>query len=204
VIVELNATAFVQAQPGGEITFNVLDGLARITSGGETRTAVAGTQITVPLNESLQPAGVPLAPEPINPSDLQSLPVELLSNPVVIPAPRSADSRVPVSGRWRFSWGVETLTCPDGTLVPFESTGALSTISVEDDGTALFWDAGEYIRRSPGIYIRAFIDGEGNLHQDTLTVTALDRIEGEKVVDFAAAVCSLDVPFRLQLVTTSE
>lgn len=200
VIVELNATAFIQAQPDGELTINVLDGSAQITSDGETRTAVAGTQISVPLNADLGAAGAPNAPTAFNEADLQSLPTELLSRQVEIPAPLNLGEGVPASGLWRFAWGVESLTCPDGDAVTFESEGVFSRISVEDGGQALLWDVGRYNRASIGTYTRAFVDGEGNLHQDTLTVTGLDRIVGEKEVDFAAKVCTLNVPFQLQLV----
>jgi hypothetical protein len=200
VVIELNATAFVQAQPNGDITVNVLDGLAQVTSNGETRTAVAGTQISVPIDAELAASDVPDDPVPFDANDVQSLPIQLLPNQVEIPAPLNLGAGVPLEGNWRFSWGVNSLTCPDGTVVPFESVGGLSAISIEDEGESLIWN-GQYTRSSAGVYMRVFVDGEGNLHQDTLNVVAIDRISGEKVVDFADIVCTLTVPFQLQLVS---
>jgi hypothetical protein len=119
---------------------------------------------------------------------------------VEIPAPFNLGAGVPLEGNWRFSWGVNSLICPDGTVVPFESVGGLCSISIGDEGESLIWD-GHYTRSSAGVYTRVFVDGEGNLHQDTLNVVAIDRISGEKVVDFADIVCTLTVPFQLQLVS---
>jgi hypothetical protein len=202
VIVELSATAFVQADAGGNLTFNVLDGLAQVTADGDTRTAIAGTQISVPINEELRAAGVPESPRPYQTDQLQSLPADLLRHEFVLADPLALQEGIPAEGRWRFAWGVEELTCPDGSIVPFESTGQPSQIRIEDEGDTLIWaEMGAYIRSQAGVYTRAFIDLDGNLHQDTLTVIALDRIMGEKIVDFAATDCTLTVPFRLQLVS---
>jgi hypothetical protein len=202
VIVELSATAFVQADAGGNLTLNVLDGLAQVTADGDTRTAIAGTQINVPINEELGAAGVPESPQPYQSDQLQSLPVDLLRREFELADPLNLQEGIPAEGRWRFTWGVEQLTCPDGSVVPFESTGQPSQIRVEDEGGTLIWaEMGTYIRGEAAVYTRAFIDLDGNLHQDTLTVVALDRINGEKIVDFAATDCTLTVPFQLQLVS---
>jgi hypothetical protein len=101
---------------------------------------------------------------------------------------------------WSFAWGSDSLECPDGTQVPFESAGVPSEIRVEDE--ALLWDAIRYTQVTPGVYTGSFVDGGGNLHQDTLQVLAPDRIAGEKVLDLASPVCTLNVTFTLQLVSS--
>lgn len=196
VIIELNATAFVQANAEGNIVVNVIEGTADITANGESQTAIAGTQVQVPLDESLNAVGVPSEPQPFDPDDLQALPTELLPREVEIPDPLVTEG-VPNAGNWRFSWGVSELTCPDGTVVPFESSGALSVIQIADGGATIVW-GGAYKRQSDGVYTRSYVDVNGNLYQDTLNVVSPTSIVGESVIDFAATICTLNVPFSLE------
>ena len=200
VVVELTDTAFVQAQADGSITVNVLDGAASVTANGQTRTAVRGTSVSVPLDASLSAAGEPDAPKPIDPDDLQSLPTTLLENSVTIPEPVGTIPGAPIPGSWLFTWGVNSLTCPDGSEVTFASGGTPGRISVANDGSSITWSDVTYTRAGTGAYSASFVDANGNLHQDTLTVQSLDRISGQKVVDYATTVCTLEVPFSLRLV----
>lgn len=203
VIIELDATAFVQAQPNGELSIDVLEGTVTITANGETRTAVAGTQITVPLDNELGVAGVPNDPQPLDPADLQGLPIDLLDTPVEIPAPLDLPPGTPIAGNWTFRWGVTEQTCPDGQTIPFESSGIPFPITVGAQGETLQWGGGTYTRIETGVYSRSYVDTNGNLYQDTLNVIALDRMSGESVIDLAATLCTLTVPFNLQLVSGS-
>jgi hypothetical protein len=202
VVIQLDATAFIQAQPDGNLVINVLDGTAQVSAQGDTRTLVSGMQITVPLDENLAASAVPDDPAPFNPSALQSLPLALLDRPIEIPAPRIQPAGVPIAGQWRFSWDVAALTCPDGTTVPFESTGAASSVRVT--GEVLDWNQARYVQSTPGVYRSSYADSSGNLHQDTLQVVAPDRIIGEKILDLVNPVCTLNVGFLLQLVSAEE
>jgi hypothetical protein len=202
VVIQLDATAFIQAQPDGNLTINVLDGMAQVSAQGDTRTAISGMQITVPLDENLAARNVPGDPAPYDPADVQALPLVLLDRPIDIAAPRSQPNGVPLAGQWHFGWDVAELTCPDGTVVPFESTGDLSTIRVT--GETLDWNEVRYIQSTPGIYHSSYADSSGNLHQDTLQVIAPDRILGEKILDLVNPACTLNVGFLLQLVSADE
>lgn len=197
VVIQMDATAFIQAQPNGNLTINVLDGTAQVSAQGDTRTAVGGMQISVPLDENSAAQAPPEDPVPYNPETVQSLPVALLNRPVDIPAPRPEPAHIPVSGQWQFHWDVAELACPDGTVVPFESTGAASTIAVSAE--SLSWNATRYNESTPGVYRAAYTDSSGNLHQDTLQVIAPDRIIGEKILDLDSPACTLNVGFQLQL-----
>jgi len=199
VVVELSATAFVQANAGGDITINVLDGAATVTANGETRTATEGTAISVPLDDELGAAGVPSDPQPIDPDDLNALPTTLLPEEIELPEPIAAGS--PAAGNWLWAWGVESLTCddPENTVISFESSGVPNTLTITPDGSTFTFGGATYTRSEPSVYTNTYIDGNGNLHQDTLTVQSLDRINGLKIVDYATVVCSLEVPFSLTL-----
>jgi hypothetical protein len=202
VVIQMNATAFIQAQPDGSLTVRVIEGSAQVTAFDTTRTVASGMQVSVPLNANLAPSDAPSDPVPYEDEAMQALPIALLNRPVTIPAPRAQPANRPISGAWDFSWDTAELTCPDGTVVPFESTGALSTIQVDDE--TLRWNANQYIMTTAGVYRSSYTDQSGNLHQDTLQVLAPDRIRGEKIIDLASPVCTLDVGFSLQLVTPSE
>jgi hypothetical protein len=199
VVIQLDATAFVQAQPNGTLTVNVLEGTATLQAQGDTRTVVAGMQVSVPLDEELGAVNVPGDPQPYDPSTVQNLPLDLLEDPVQAAVPLQLPDGVPVEGLWLFTWGVESLPCADSTEVPFESADVPSEIRTEEE--ALIWNTTRYARITTGVYTASFVDGDRNLHQDTLQVLAADRIAGEKVIDFINPVCTLNVPFSLQLVS---
>lgn len=199
VVVELDDTAFIQAQPDGTLSVNVLSGSARVEALNETRTAVAGQRVDVPLDENLSPSDVPNDPVAIDPADIQSLPTELLNNDVELPGSLNLAAGVPAGGNWQFSWGVDSLTCPDGTEVPFRSTGGTFPLTVQSDGIRV--NTISYNQTSAGVYRATYSDENNNLNQDTLQVVATDRIVGEKVLDLANPVCTLNVPFSLTLVS---
>lgn len=198
VIIELdaNASAFVQAQPNGSLNVNLLEGTANVTAAGETQRALPGTVVSVALDENLSAAGAPTEAQAFDAEDLQSLPIGLLTRPVDVPDPLALGVGVPASGSWAFAWGVESLTCPDGTVVPFESSGQAATITASGDGSVVNW-GGDFSRTAEGVYTRSYIDTEGNLYQDTLNVTSMDVIQGTSQVDFADKICTLTVPFTL-------
>jgi hypothetical protein len=202
VVIQLDATAFIQADAGGNLTINILDGSAQVTAQGETRAAAAGTQISVPLDNQLAARTVPQEPVPFAPQSIQALPIELLDRPIDIPNPLETSSNVPFSGLWQFAWDTAQLTCPDGTIVPFESTGVPGPIQVGSE--SLTWNATTYALSTPGIYRSSYVDSSGNLHQDTLQVIARDMITGEKTLDLVSPVCTLNVGFQLRFVGSAE
>ncbi|HEX2621920.1 MAG TPA: SH3 domain-containing protein, partial [Phototrophicaceae bacterium] len=200
VIIELDGTAFVQADPNGDLTVTTLDGSANVTANGETRTSIAGTSIDVPLNEDLTAAGAPGDPQPLDPDAVQSLPTDLLENPIDVPDPLEVTEGAPAPGSWLFNWNVTEQTCDNGTVWTFENGGVPGSLSVADGGATVVWSGRSYSLVSTGVYSQAYIGSDQNLYQETLTVQALDRITGEAVIDLASTPCTLTVPFTLQLV----
>ncbi len=95
-----NATAFLQAQPNGTLSVDVLDGWVDVTAGGVTQTGFAGTQISVPLDASGSPAGPPVFPVPYDPGNVNALPVASLDNPVVIVPPLTTGDIVALVDSW--------------------------------------------------------------------------------------------------------
>lgn len=91
VDIQLGSTVFFQAQPGKAMTIQVIEGSATVTAFGQTATAVAGTQVTIPLDETLTPSGPPDPPAPYAMENVAALPVELLERPVTVHAPLTQD-----------------------------------------------------------------------------------------------------------------
>jgi hypothetical protein len=198
VIIQLdsNASAFVQADAGGSLDINLLEGTARVVAAGETRRALPGTLVSVALDDTLRAISPPGEMQPIDLATVAAVPLELLERPVVLPEPLVLIPGTPVPGSWQFAWGVEALTCPDGTAVPFRSSGVPAQLTVSADGNIVNW-GGEFGRVDDGIFTRTYIDSEGNLYQETLTVNAPDLISGVSQIEFSERVCTLTVPFTL-------
>jgi hypothetical protein len=166
---------------------------------GETRTAVAGQQISVALDEDLGAVEAPGDAIAYDLEDLQGLPTTLLPTQIEIAEPLELGVGVPAPGNWSFAWGISEMTCPDNTVFTFESSGLPGAIQVADGGAAIIWGGGTYTRTSQGVYTRAYIDVNSNLIQDTMVVNSPDSITGESVIEVATTVCTLTVPFSLQL-----
>jgi hypothetical protein len=82
VDIQIGSTVYFQAQPGGDMAIRVIEGSAQVSAFDTTYKATAGSQITVPLDESLKPVGPPTLPTAYNEDDVQSLPLSLLERPV--------------------------------------------------------------------------------------------------------------------------
>jgi uncharacterized protein YgiM (DUF1202 family) len=78
VTVNIGSTVFFQAQSGEAMTISTIEGQARVTVDGQTTTAFAGTQVTVPLTEDLRPTGSPAQPVPYDMEIMMTLPLETL------------------------------------------------------------------------------------------------------------------------------
>jgi uncharacterized protein YraI len=205
VIIELSGTTYVRTGEDGKLTLNAIDGSVSVTAAGDTRTAVAGAQVSVPLTEDLTVADIPDEPQPIDIDNLQGLPVDLLDDPVSIPAPLALPAGAPAPGRWSFQWGVTEQTCPSGRVIAFEASGMPQVLTVSADGASVGYGNNVYNRIAEGVYQNTYADIEGNLYQDTLTVSGLDRIQGESVIDIVSETtpCTLSVPFSLTLFSAS-
>lgn len=87
VSIAMQATAFLQAQPGGEMTVGVVDGWAEVQANGQRQPVFAGTQVSIPMGSTLQASGPPSEPKPYQFARLQALPLGMLTTPVTLPDP---------------------------------------------------------------------------------------------------------------------
>jgi hypothetical protein len=126
----------------------------------------------------------------------------LLNENIDIPDPLVLPDGVPAPGLWAFSYGTNSLTCPDGTVQSFESSGQLTSIQPQEDG--LLYSGGFYSRQGTNIYVGGYTDTVGNQINDELRVDRSDLIIGTQELDLATNVCTLTVPFSLSLQSHSE
>lgn len=87
VAIRLGSTAFLQAVPGGEMTFSLLEGSAFVEAFGVTQQVFPGTHVRIPLNEDGVAAGSPSIPEPYDAAGLAALPLGLLGQEIVAATP---------------------------------------------------------------------------------------------------------------------
>lgn len=88
VKIRLGSTAFIQASPdNSQMVVNTLEGKAEVEALGVQQVAVAGTSVTVQLNDNQQPIAPPSAPEPYESAAVEALPVQNLERPIEIAPP---------------------------------------------------------------------------------------------------------------------
>ncbi|MBL8165461.1 MAG: SH3 domain-containing protein [Anaerolineae bacterium] len=87
VKIDMGSTVYFQAQAGHNLTVMTLEGHATVEVDGVTSTAVAGSQLTVPLNEDLHPIGPPSQPVAYDLLALRGLPLGLLDRAVTPHSP---------------------------------------------------------------------------------------------------------------------
>lgn len=196
VVIQMSGTGFVQAQADGEFRLDVLDGEAQVTSDGDTRTAIGGQSVSVELDENGVPIGAPNDPQPLDLSNTQGLPTNLLDDEVEIADPFDLPPGVPVSGQWGIAYNASSLSCPDGTEWPFVSSGGVN-IQAQQDG--LIYSGVFHSEIGVGSYQGSYPSSAGDEYTNNLQVNATDRITGSTTVDFAERLCTLTVPFTLQL-----
>jgi hypothetical protein len=87
VDIELGSTAYLTAQPTGEMTVSVVEGEARLTVNDGSVTVSAGSQSVIEMDEELIPLGEPGEPIPYEAAPLDVLPISLLPETITIAPP---------------------------------------------------------------------------------------------------------------------
>ncbi|MBI5667504.1 MAG: SH3 domain-containing protein [Chloroflexi bacterium] len=84
VRIQLGSTVFIQAQPNAMMTLSVLEGRAQVTALGQTADVPQGMQVSVPMDDDLQPAAPPGTVVPYDAGAFSRLPVVLLPDPITV------------------------------------------------------------------------------------------------------------------------
>jgi hypothetical protein len=87
VDIQLGSTAYLQAQPGANMSVKVVEGKGHLTAGGKTVVIPAGSGVNIPIDEDLNASGEPSDPEPYDASELGDLPVDYLPDEIEVAPP---------------------------------------------------------------------------------------------------------------------
>lgn len=82
----LGSTAYLQSQPSGEMTIDVLEGSAGVTVAGRSVTAPAGLRVRIPVDENSSASGAPEL-DLYDLEALSSLPIRALDESITIAEP---------------------------------------------------------------------------------------------------------------------
>ncbi|MDQ7026232.1 MAG: SH3 domain-containing protein, partial [Anaerolineae bacterium] len=92
VQINMGSTVYFTTTENREMAVYSLEGGARVTSGGMTRTSVEGTRIRIPLNDDNVADGVPFEIESYDDTaTLKFLPIDILEREIEIEAPLDAE-----------------------------------------------------------------------------------------------------------------
>ncbi|MBN2470040.1 MAG: hypothetical protein JXN59_04875 [Anaerolineae bacterium] len=132
ITIDMQATAFLQAQPNEDFSIMVVDGWAEVEVNGQRQPVFAGSRVTVALDETGAPSGPPSPPEPYEMASLQSLPVNNLNTPVEVSAPLSEETIASQLTQWESTqaaiYGPTTQTASSaGSSTTGSTTGSSSS-----------------------------------------------------------------------------
>lgn len=93
VKIRLGSTAFIQSSPGNKMMIKTLEGAAHVEALGVEQVAVAGTGVTIQLNQNSGASAPPSAPKAYQATDVSNLPVDNLDRIIV---PVVQDEVIPI------------------------------------------------------------------------------------------------------------
>lgn len=175
VKIVLGSTAYLQAQPAGDMTVSVVEGQAEVTAQGVTVVVPQGAQVHIPIDANRAASGPPGQVQPYTGRDVQGLPVGILDRVIVVAPPlgeatpeatadrTTAGQDAPlISGAWQAtatSPGCEAVADVVATFdheLTFRVDSATGTlIGNWDHGRIVDWtfervEEGQYRSESPG------------------------------------------------------
>src|SRR5690606_24915832 len=107
VNITLGSTAYLQAQPSGDMTVSVIEGEGTVSAFGVTVTVLEGYRTTIPLDANGAASAAPTEPEPYDPAALATLPIRILPRAIRIAAPPSGGG-LPLAGEYEWVNGTPT------------------------------------------------------------------------------------------------
>jgi hypothetical protein len=114
VNIQIGSTVYFQAVPGAQMTVTVVEGEARVISHGVVQYAPAGSQLDIPMDEDMHPAGPPTSARPYRMEDVSSLPIGLLERAITIHPPMTPEE---------IEAEAEEAAAEDGLTTPSEDGG---------------------------------------------------------------------------------
>lgn len=129
VKIRLGSTAFISAGANNSMVVKTIEGKAHVEALGVESVAVAGTTVSVPLNQDLKPIAPPSAPVSYKLEDVQNLPVDNLDRQITITPPLELTEEVSPT---ETATDTPTATLvPSATLVPTDVPTATTEVTEE-------------------------------------------------------------------------
>ncbi len=94
VKIRLGSTVFISANAGQGMTVSTLEGHASVEAMGVEYTAMAGTSVSVPMDNDDKPSAPPKPPKPIKQEEVDNLPVEHLERQITVEILPTATAQV--------------------------------------------------------------------------------------------------------------
>ncbi len=92
VDIQLGSTAYLEAQPGKEMDFYVLEGDSTLSYDGKTVDVPAGAVADVPLDSDLNADDMPTDPEAYDADEVADLPIDCLPDAITVADPADAQT----------------------------------------------------------------------------------------------------------------
>jgi len=225
VDIQLGSTAYITAEAGNELVFNLLEGNATATVAGETQTFEGGQFVSIAMDDDLIAIDAPSEPQEIDFTTLPDLPYVLLPNQDVL-TDLNADGMtqvagdegniIPLSGNWTYINGdVEAVgaDCPPGFAEMLASSIPIAGEAFTDFGgqavnlEALFASTGDPIpagaiigNPEPNIYTISFAE-DGMTMNWQMQVESESNISGFWTFDMSGGgfACEINISYSVEL-----
>jgi hypothetical protein len=191
VDIRLGSTAYLQAQPNGEMTINVVEGGATIIAANVAVYAPAGTRVRVLLDANGVASGAPIGPEPYTNTDLVALPMSNLARDVGVETALTAEEIetliagiLPIPGQW--FGGFSRTDCPPSQVIISPPTTIV--LNVDEDGAGLSFGSGVSYRR---IEPRQYVVDMDNREPGNLIVISPSYIQYDWSIRKGELVCHM-------------
>jgi len=89
--IAMGSTILFQAEANQEMTISAVEGSAMMELDGDIHTAIAGTELRIPIDEHFRPTGPPPPPEAYREDTMRRVPSERLDRPILPPPPMTAE-----------------------------------------------------------------------------------------------------------------
>jgi hypothetical protein len=186
VNITLGSTAYVQAEPEGEMVFNVIEGEGIVEAEDVERTVPAGSRVTIEIDENMHAEEPPSEVEEYDTGELGALPIDVLPREIEI---AGAEATANAGGdivleRGTWEQVIETM---EGCDLDSSMISMMPTITIPvEDIEAVFNAVGGTVEMSgsllsvsstePNIYLIEQEEGGGRVHT-IYTVVSSTRIE---------------------------
>lgn len=177
VDITLGSTAYLQAQPDGDMIIYVVEGHATVSAFNKTVTVPAGTWVRIPIGADLRATGVPGDPEPYDVNNIVALPLRNLPDVITSASPLPSEDilalNTPQTGFWLLTYDNQYLDV--GCAADTYNGGYETELRYDSDG-AILWTRYRLLPSGYGVY-----ESEEATRRIKMVVTSPTQIEGQDV-----------------------